>query len=542
MISDSRPPGLAGPCVWRRLPGTTGSRGCLSRRAEHRLNDENSRAKFQNVREDSSAPSVEALDTPLGPHGSHRTSGVCYSALRCLPRRDLHPLEKNDGMRALARPHRHDATWSPDRTRCTRRSDRSNVPGPPSRSARARRDNIRENLGLAALLRGTGVGDSGRTTPAAVSLPVRTTPEADGQIREIDDWWRSNRPAPAELFLTELTASFDVLAHAPHIGRSYRRSSVPDTRRLLLEGTRYHVTMSRALILRDRVVRIFVAPCIARELQSPASGSTSAAISEGGHMKQRLTVVAAVVLILGAIGMYSFRSSGQQPAPQVQRLQVNIVDVKPDMINAWIDFQTKQTVPALQKAGVARRDVYQAALGRVGRFIAVRPVGTFAERDSPAPLERALGAAGAREYNDAVRKMIADETTYVIQRIPDASYDPIPDAIYKILVLSQNHVAPGRGADYLNYVRTEILPLQQKAQAKRFLVSQIVFGGDPNTFGTATFSEKFADLDAGPATVRVLGQDGAAKLAQKTVGIVMSIEREVFVRNDVLSFRARPTT
>jgi hypothetical protein len=57
------------------------------------------------------APSVEALDTPLGPHGSHRTSGVCYSALRRLPRRDLHPLEKNGGMRALARPHLHDAPW-----------------------------------------------------------------------------------------------------------------------------------------------------------------------------------------------------------------------------------------------------------------------------------------------------------------------------------------------------------------------------------------------------------------------------------------------
>ena len=56
------------------------------------------------------APSVEALDTPLGPHGSHRTSGVCYSALRRLPRRDLHPLETNDGMGALARSHRHDAT------------------------------------------------------------------------------------------------------------------------------------------------------------------------------------------------------------------------------------------------------------------------------------------------------------------------------------------------------------------------------------------------------------------------------------------------
>jgi hypothetical protein len=55
------------------------------------------------------APSVEALDTPLGPHGSHRTSGVCYSALRRLPRRDSHPLERNDRIRTLARPYRHDA-------------------------------------------------------------------------------------------------------------------------------------------------------------------------------------------------------------------------------------------------------------------------------------------------------------------------------------------------------------------------------------------------------------------------------------------------
>ena len=55
------------------------------------------------------APSVEALDTPLGPRDSRHAPGVCYSALRRLPRRDLHPLEKNDGMRTLARSHRHDA-------------------------------------------------------------------------------------------------------------------------------------------------------------------------------------------------------------------------------------------------------------------------------------------------------------------------------------------------------------------------------------------------------------------------------------------------
>ena len=74
-----------------------------------------------------------------------------------------------------------------------------------------------------------------------MSLQVRTTPEADSQIREIDNWWRRNRAASPNLFVDELAAAFDILAHAPHIGRLYRQSPVPDTRRLLLMETRYHV-------------------------------------------------------------------------------------------------------------------------------------------------------------------------------------------------------------------------------------------------------------------------------------------------------------
>ena len=74
-----------------------------------------------------------------------------------------------------------------------------------------------------------------------MSLPVRITPEAEAQIRQIDDWWKANRPAAAELFLHELSECFATLEHAPHIGRSYRPSPVAGTRRFLLKRTRYHV-------------------------------------------------------------------------------------------------------------------------------------------------------------------------------------------------------------------------------------------------------------------------------------------------------------
>ena len=74
-----------------------------------------------------------------------------------------------------------------------------------------------------------------------MSLPVRTTPDADAQIRAIDDWWRTNRASSPDLFLQELGISFDIISAAPHIGRLYRRSPVPETRRVLLKRTRYHV-------------------------------------------------------------------------------------------------------------------------------------------------------------------------------------------------------------------------------------------------------------------------------------------------------------
>jgi plasmid stabilization system protein ParE len=74
-----------------------------------------------------------------------------------------------------------------------------------------------------------------------VSLPVRTTDEADDQIRAIDAWWREHRMAAPDLFFDELAASFELIAQTPNIGRRYPHSPIPGTRRILLRQTRYHV-------------------------------------------------------------------------------------------------------------------------------------------------------------------------------------------------------------------------------------------------------------------------------------------------------------
>jgi hypothetical protein len=143
---------------------------------------------------------------------------------------------------------------------------------------------------------------------------------------------------------------------------------------------------------------------------------------------------------------------------------------------------------------------------------------------------------------DTLRKMIASQQTWIIQPVADASSDPNPNAIYKILVLTTTHIAPGHATDYVNYLKADLLPAQKKGMAKRFLVSRVLFGGDINEFRLANFEDKFADLDGDSPVVRALGADGAAKMGQKTVGIVLSSQRIVYVREDQLSFRARPTS
>jgi plasmid stabilization system protein ParE len=72
-------------------------------------------------------------------------------------------------------------------------------------------------------------------------VPVRTTPEADAQILEIDSWWRANRQGAPTLFADELASAFELIGHAPNVGRRYLLSPVPGTRRVLLKETRYHV-------------------------------------------------------------------------------------------------------------------------------------------------------------------------------------------------------------------------------------------------------------------------------------------------------------
>ncbi len=66
-------------------------------------------------------------------------------------------------------------------------------------------------------------------------------PEARGQSRSIERWWRINRTAAPDLFRTELRAALRLIRQLPSVGAVYEGARVPGLRRLLMPRTRYHV-------------------------------------------------------------------------------------------------------------------------------------------------------------------------------------------------------------------------------------------------------------------------------------------------------------
>ena len=72
-------------------------------------------------------------------------------------------------------------------------------------------------------------------------MQVLIVPEADEQIREIDDWWREHRTASPDLFAEELAAAISLIEVWPLVGRRRSHAGVPGLRRVLLRATRYHV-------------------------------------------------------------------------------------------------------------------------------------------------------------------------------------------------------------------------------------------------------------------------------------------------------------
>lgn len=252
-----------------------------------------------------------------------------------------------------------------------------------------------------------------------------------------------------------------------------------------------------------------------------------------------------LVLPLALLGVSNGRVAAQAPAttPAVPEwYMVTVVKVKPEKVTEYVDLQKKETMPALQKAGVKERGVWQpAAFGPAFEYHIVTPISGLDRYDAPGPFVNALGEEGARAYQAKLRGLVEASQTFLLRLRADLSNPPPMGGTPKLALITFISTAAGRGTDFANVLKSDVTPAVRKTQTP-YLVYQTMLGGDVNSFVTVAPVESFATLNLPTPLVKAMGgEDAYNRLVAKTGGMVTSLERHIMRYNPELSFGGATT-
>lgn len=246
-----------------------------------------------------------------------------------------------------------------------------------------------------------------------------------------------------------------------------------------------------------------------------------------------LRAVCGATLLL--IAAHSHEALAQNPTPTPQAaptpefLSITVVSVKPEMVVEFQNFMKNTTNPALKKGGLKWREVWQntGAAGDAFEYVLVTPVAKLADFDGPGALEKGLGPQGLPAWQTKAGSLVNSVRRFIIRTRPDLSFASQTAAAPKMAVIHSVHVAPGRNADYENFLKNDFVPVMKQAGVT-YLVSQTIFGGDGNEYITLTLRDSFADLDKGPVHIQTLGPEAGQKLMQKMpAGAVVHLNRSL---------------
>jgi hypothetical protein len=262
-------------------------------------------------------------------------------------------------------------------------------------------------------------------------------------------------------------------------------------------------------------------------------------------MSLRRVVPIALVILLVVCGV-SIVSVAQAPkqAAQSQMLLVSFAKVHPGMAPEYVDLQVKEVIPAQKKAGGLGRQAFSSGIsGPPGEFVYLSPIASFAQFDSPGPLIKALGEAGAAALNAKVAKLAEPMGTAIVRTRPDLSYLPDPKAPPAPLsIITIVDVTPGKRTEFEAFVKKDVVPAMQQGKAKSYWVAEVVYGEHTGGFITAVGYDTYEAIGKGHPFTIALGEEGSRKLEAKAAGLVTKIHRFISRYRAELSWSPAPGT
>lgn len=268
--------------------------------------------------------------------------------------------------------------------------------------------------------------------------------------------------------------------------------------------------------------------------------------------KRSLSMWAALIAVaIGATavgsaqGQRGAQGRGGAAAQTPQRISVQVVQVKPEMVGTYQDLIKNELVPALKKAGVTYRWTWaNGPTGQGFTFVGVQPVTSYAQYDQGNPMQRAIGADGVANYNAKLRPTIVSTHTYIETLRQDLSIQSNSTTPPSLAQVQTFQIAAGKGNDFTNIMTSDYLPNYKKAGVKDFWTYATNFGAPAGQVVTVRFLSKYAELDA-PGLLQQAGlsPEAAAPINARRAAIASVIDNNVVRFVPELSFgspNARP--
>ena len=217
--------------------------------------------------------------------------------------------------------------------------------------------------------------------------------------------------------------------------------------------------------------------------------------------------------------------------------RVDVVQVKPERLSDFIKLNQDEINPALQKAGVPWRSVWQTGeFGETYERLFITPIASFAELDSGGPLGRVLERRAFDRLHDKIRRAINRQQSYAVLYRPDLSVESDDVSGLSIARVANVQVAPGRDPAFEAFLRQNRETFRDAGVV--FGVYQRQFGPGPVVWQIVENLSSYSELARG-TILRAFGSEAGAA-ASGLAGVILSVERSVIEYDPALSFTGVP--
>ena len=240
-------------------------------------------------------------------------------------------------------------------------------------------------------------------------------------------------------------------------------------------------------------------------------------------------MVASVALVVAQV------AGAELVQAQDSWVRVNVVQVRPERLSDFIKLYRDEINPALQKAGVPWRSVWQTGeFGETYERHFVTPMASFAELDSGGPLGRVLEPRALDRVLEKLRRSIDRRQSYAVLYRADLSVESDDTSELPIARVTNLQVTPGRGAEFEALLRDNLDMF--RAAGVVFGVYQRQFGPGPVVWQIVENLRSYAELARG-GILRAFG-DESGRIAHQMGELLVGLERYVLVYDQMLSFTA----